>query len=125
MERKDITILYVDDEPINLTVFELNFKRKYKIVTAESGHEGLKKLDDNNEIIIVISDMRMPEMDGLEFINIAKTKYKHVGYFILTGFEITQEISLALSENLIHKYFKKPFDNNEIENAIEEFVANI
>ena len=119
MEKQE-KILYVDDEELNLHLFATVFKKKFNVITAESGFEGLKKLEENNDICVVISDMKMPEMNGIEFINNAKKKYANLVYFILTGFEITEEIADALNEKLINKYFKKPFNSKEIENTIND-----
>jgi two-component system, response regulator, stage 0 sporulation protein F len=113
-----IAILYVDDEPINLMLFRLNFEKKYVIITAESGQEGLVKLSENTSIQIVISDMKMPNMDGVEFIRKAKEEYPLLEFFILTGFEITSAIADALNEKILNGYFRKPFNIQEIENAI-------
>ena len=121
--KKHINILYVDDEQLNLELFALVFKKKFKVVTAESGSEGLEKLKQNNDICIVISDMRMPGMNGVEFISKAKKKFNNLVYFILTGFEITEEIADALNQKLINKYFKKPFNSKEIENTINEVLC--
>jgi response regulator RpfG family c-di-GMP phosphodiesterase len=117
-----IKILYVDDEPVNLMLFELNFKGIYNVVTATSGMEGLQKLKENPEISIVISDMRMPGMNGIEFIRKAKLDYPHIVFFILTGYDITEEIANALNEKLINKYFSKPFNIKEIVKTIEEVL---
>ncbi|HRW63962.1 MAG TPA: response regulator, partial [Bacteroidales bacterium] len=121
MEEK-ITLLYVDDEPMNLKLFEINFRKKFNVLTAESGNEGLEILKSNAEIIIVISDMKMPGMNGIEFIRKAKIDFPKIRYFILTGFDITEEIADALNERLIHKYFRKPFNIREIEESIMEFL---
>lgn len=115
---KNPSVLYVDDEPINLKLFELNFQSTFNIITAASGFEGLEILKSNSEISVVVSDMRMPKMDGLEFIGKAKVEFPHIVYFILTGFEITDEISNALRSSLINKYFRKPFNFREIESSI-------
>ena len=116
------TLLYVDDEPINLTVFELNFKKKYKVITASSGKEGLLRLEENRDIMIVISDMKMPGMDGIEFIRKAKENFDSITCFILTGFDITDDISKALEENIIRKYFRKPFNVKEIDSTIAKIL---
>ena len=118
-----ITLLYVDDEPINLKLFELNFRKKYNVITAESGFEGIKQLNSNPQTKIVISDMKMPGMNGIEFIKLAKKDYPQIAFFILTGFDITEEIADALNERLIHKYFRKPFNLKDIECSIEEILA--
>lgn len=113
-------ILYVDDEPINLQLFEINFRNDYCVLTAESGFKGLEILKSEPEILLVISDMKMPGMNGIEFIKIAKQEYPNILFYILTGFEITEEIEGALNEELILKYFHKPFDMKELKNSIEE-----
>jgi response regulator RpfG family c-di-GMP phosphodiesterase len=112
------TILYVDDEPINLQIFELNFKHRFNLLLAESGATGLEILKAHPEIKIVLSDMRMPGMNGIEFITTAKRLYPLLTFFILTGYEITEEIRKALKEGLVYKYFKKPCNLPEIEASI-------
>ena len=114
----NIKVLYIDDESINLMLFKANFKKKFDVITGESGSEGLLLLKNNPDTKVVISDMKMPGMSGIEFIRKAKKDFPNVSFYILTGFDITDEISQALEEQLIHKYFKKPFNINEIELAI-------
>lgn len=65
-------ILYVDDDPLNIELFVLNFEHKYAILTAISGQEGLEILRKNPAIRLVISDMMMPNMNEIEFIAQAK-----------------------------------------------------
>ncbi len=119
---EEITILYVDDEEMNLFIFEASFKRNYQVLTAASGKEGLDKLQEAyNDIIVVISDMNMPEMNGVKFIKEARKNFEKVGYFILTGYGFNHEIERALKENVVHKFFTKPFEPDQIEAAINEF----
>jgi response regulator RpfG family c-di-GMP phosphodiesterase len=113
-----ITVLYVDDEPINLMLFDVCFKEKYNVLTAKSGDEGLVLLDQHNEISVCFSDMKMPGMNGVEFINLAKKKYPEISYYILTGFSLTDEIQKALEDGLIRKCLFKPFDIEDIEAEI-------
>lgn len=120
--KKQLNILYVDDEQLNLELFTIVFNSKFRIITATSGQEGLQKLDEHEDISVVISDMRMPEMNGIEFIRNAKKKFTNLFYFILTGFEINEEIAEALKNKLIDRYFKKPFNSKEIEQTINELV---
>ncbi|MBP1668749.1 MAG: response regulator [Bacteroidetes bacterium] len=115
-------LLYVDDEPLNLTLFEINFRKKYTVRTALSGEKGLEILRSEPSIAVVITDMKMPGMNGIEFIRKAKENFPEIVFFILTGYEITGEIIQALEEKLIHKYFKKPFLMKEMETAILEVL---
>lgn len=121
--KPKITILYVDDEEANLFIFEKMFEAKYHVLTAHSGTEGLESLKGHSaDIIVVISDMRMPNMNGVEFIRKAKNNYANIAYFILTGFDFNDEIEEALNSHLIHKFFTKPFEMSDIEEAITEAV---
>jgi two-component system response regulator (stage 0 sporulation protein F) len=121
MEDKP-SILYVDDEEINLMLFEANFREKYKVITADSGKQALKLLEKISDISVVISDMRMPKMNGIEFIKKAKQKYPKLSFYILTGYDINQEISSALNNKLINNYFRKPFNIEEISGSINVSV---
>jgi two-component system, response regulator, stage 0 sporulation protein F len=125
MENVLMKILYVDDEPINLKLFEMTYNKVFKVLTAMSGIEGLKILDENKDIRAVISDFRMPKMNGLQFIQEAYKKYNKISYFILSGYEQSEEIREAISNNLIKKYFMKPFIKNVIESEIRSCSEQI
>jgi two-component system, response regulator, stage 0 sporulation protein F len=113
------SILYVDDEPINLMLFETCFNEMYTIFSADSGAKGLDILRANKNISFVFSDMKMPGMNGVEFIQKASLEFPDSKYYILTGFSLTDVISNAIESGLVKKCFFKPFDIEEIENEIE------
>ncbi len=117
-----VKILYIDDEETNLELFEYNFTDNFDVITGTCGSDGLECLRKYPDIKVVISDMKMPLMSGLEFIKKAKSIYNDKKYFILTGYDITEEIKAALKSKLILKYFRKPFNIMEIENAIKEVI---
>ena len=112
-------VLYVDDERINLMLFEAHLDKRYIVLTADSGAEGLAVLKENSDIRVVVSDMKMPHMNGIEFIKKALEIAPDTVFYILTGFEITEEIQQALDEGLIRKYFRKPFNIREISAEID------
>ena len=118
---KTIKILYVDDEPTNLLLFKINFSKKYEVFTANGGPEGLRILADHpDDIKIIISDMNMPLMNGIQFIQKAKEAYPDKNYFILTAYDENDEINNAIDTGLIHGFFKKPINIKEIDTAINE-----
>lgn len=117
-----IKVLYVDDEPINLQLFKINFSKKYEVLLAENGLVGMEQLENNPDTLVIISDMNMPHMNGIEFIKKARSKFPDKQFYILTGYDITEEIQKALESGLILKYFRKPFNLNEIELAINQEV---
>ncbi len=121
---KRIKILYVDDEPINLLLFKSMFNKKYEVLTADSGFEGLEVLQDTPDIQVVISDMKMPLLNGLEFIAKARAIFPKTHFYILSGYELTPEIRESLSNGIILKYFQKPFQMDEIDKAIEKNITN-
>lgn len=113
-------IIYVDDESMNVQLFQLIFKARYEVVTGSSGAEALDLLDQHPDTQVVISDMKMPGMSGLEFIARAKQKYSDKKYYLLTGFEIGPEIQAAIESGLILNCFQKPFNLKEIEDCINK-----
>lgn len=118
-------ILYIDDEPINLKLFEINLKRKYEVVSSNGAYEGLEILKSHQDIMVVLSDMKMPGMNGLEFVKKAKKLYPEKKFIILTGFDITDEIQQALETGLIEKYLGKPYSFNEIDDTIQKTFSEL
>lgn len=121
-----MTVFYVDDESIPRIIFEKIFEPKYSIMMADSGQEALKKLAQiKDDFIVIISDMRMPGMDGVDFIKEARAKYDNVACFILTSMDEEPKIQQAVEDSLISKVFHKPLNAAEVEAAIEEVVKRV
>lgn len=119
------SVLYVDDEEMNLTLFQITFQEKFRIHLARDGFEALSVLEEKgDEIHVVVSDMRMPGMDGVDFITKAREKYPHLSYFILTGFPANEKVRKALQEQLIINSFSKPFDMDAIQEAVIDSYQN-
>lgn len=115
-------LLYVDDEAMNLFLFENLLSGNFNITTANTPDKGLEILKKNDSFDIVISDMKMPGMNGIEFINKAKEFYKQCPYMILSGYGKIPEIEEALDTNLICEYLQKPFDVNGITRSINQEI---
>lgn len=118
MELKKYQILYVDDERSNLSSFKNLFRRNYKIFIAESGQEGLEIIK-NNEIHLVITDQRMPEMTGTEFIGEAKKLIPDSPFILLTGYTDHEVLKEAVNEIGIFRYMNKPFNKDSMTAVIE------
>ncbi|MCW7493068.1 response regulator [Leptospira sp. 2 VSF19] len=108
------SLLYVDDEILNLYLFRDYFKDHFEVIVAQSGKEAIDKLSENSEVKFVISDMRMPQMNGLEFITKAQEIRPNITYCILTGYDLTPEIEKAIGDKKVARYFSKPLDPTEI-----------
>jgi sigma-B regulation protein RsbU (phosphoserine phosphatase) len=117
-------ILYVDDERDNLTVFNSAFRRYYEIHLASSGREGLEIMKKHN-IQLVITDQRMPEMTGTEFLEMIIPDYPDCIRIILTGFSDINAVIQAINKGRVSRYVTKPWDNEEmkimIDNALETY----
>lgn len=107
-------ILCVDDEPNILASLRRLFRSQgYQVLTAESGMEGLQKLE-NESVDIVISDMRMPEMDGARFLECVRERWPDTLRLLLTGYADIQSILAAINRGEIYRYITKPWDDNDI-----------
>ena len=118
----DIGVLYVDDEVNNLNSFKAAFRRDFNIYTASSAREG-RKILDNNEIGVIITDQRMPGMTGIEFLESIIAVYPDTIRILLTGFSDINAVMDAINRGQVYKYLVKPWQNDElkmyIENALE------
>ncbi len=115
-------ILYVDDEEINTTVFQLTFSKVFDVLTADSGMKGMEIFHSDPDIKFVISDMKMPVMNGLEFIRKIKDVSKHTPCTILSGYQQSPEILNALNKGEIVDYMMKPFNKTAIEKLIHKHI---
>lgn len=108
------TILFVDDEANILSALRRLFRSVgYRTLTAESGQEGLNILE--SEVVdLVISDMRMPEMNGARFLEHVRTKWPDTMRLLLTGYADVSSIMQAINRGEIYRYITKPWDENDI-----------
>lgn len=113
-------ILYVDDEIINLELLQLTFMNDFEVITASSAEEGLKILELNPEIHVVISDLKMPVMNGLEFIKVVKQNFEEKVCMLLTGFMESEVMLEGFNKELIFRYLMKPWKVDELKETILE-----
>ncbi|MBN1339934.1 MAG: histidine kinase [Bacteroidales bacterium] len=113
MEERDFNILYVDDEVNNLISFNATFRRDYHIFTADSGREGLDVMR-SNPIQLVISDQRMPEMTGVEFLEKVREEFPETIRMIITGFSDIDAVIGAINRGGVYRYITKPWDEREM-----------
>jgi len=113
-------ILYVDDEQINCQMFTFNFRRQFEVFTALSGFEGLDLLEKETDIVAIVSDWKMPKMNGMEFIEIAKSKRPELKTYILSGFDSNSEIKKSIEDQIVNGFFQKPMDISEIKETLSK-----
>ena len=115
-------ILYVDDEEINLELLQLTFMNDLEVITASSAIEGLKMLDQDPDIHVVISDLKMPGMNGLDFIKEIKKNSPDRTCMLLTGFMESEIMMEGFNKELIYRYIMKPWKKDILMEAIQEGI---
>lgn len=118
MEEK-INILYVDDERSNLTAFKASFRRNYNIFIAETINEALEVLN-GQEIQIILTDQRMPEMTGVEFLQSVIPDHPEPIRILVTGYSDIQAVIDAINKGQVYKYISKPWNNEYLKVAMDK-----
>jgi response regulator RpfG family c-di-GMP phosphodiesterase len=114
-----ITVLYVDDEPANLNAFKAAFRRDFNILLAKSAPEGLSLLD-KNEVHVLLTDQKMPEMTGIQFLELVLEMYPLPVRILITGYSDMDAVIDAINRGQVYKYISKPWDENYLKNIIEK-----
>lgn len=112
------TLLFVDDEPFILSSLKRLFRPLgYRVFTAEGGAQGLEVVAAE-KIDLVISDMRMPEMDGAQFLEQVRLKSPDTIRLLLTGFADLDSTIAAINKGQIYRYIPKPWEDNDLVLAV-------
>lgn len=112
-------VLFVDDEANVLAGLERQFRRKFDTHTALGGEKALSFLEKEGPVAVVVSDMRMPEMNGVQFLGQVKNKYPDTIRIMLTGNNDQETAVSAINEGDIFRFFTKPCDTDVLMGGIE------
>ncbi|CAN7474322.1 response regulator [Pseudoduganella sp. LjRoot289] len=116
-------ILCVDDDRNVLAALSrLLHRQGYRVLTAASGAAGLEALN-REPVDLVISDMRMPEMDGTRFLILVQQRWPDTMRLLLTGFADYQAIRDAITHGEICRYIAKPWDDGDILQAVQQAIG--
>ncbi|MDD2271237.1 MAG: response regulator [Desulfuromonadaceae bacterium] len=123
---EQIKILCVDDERNVLRALERIFlDDDYEIVLAGSGEEGLKVMAESGPFQVVISDYRMPVMNGVEFLKGVYDRWPETVRIVLSGYADASAIVAAINEGHIYRFIPKPWNDDElritIQNCLERY----
>lgn len=119
LERpKKTKMLVVDDEPDNLDLLYRTFRRDFQVLKAESGVKALEVLAQEGEVAVIISDQRMPEMKGTEFLSRTVPEFPDTVRIILTGFTDVEDLVDAINSGQVYKYITKPWDPEELKAVV-------
>lgn len=117
--EKKIKVLYIDDEINNLTAFKANFRRIYHVFTTDSLEEA-RKILQGDEIHVIISDQRMPEMTGIEFFESILEEHPEPLRMLLTGYADINAVIDAINKGQVYKYFPKPWNEQDLRENIDK-----
>jgi response regulator RpfG family c-di-GMP phosphodiesterase len=116
----DPKILIVDDEENILNALKRLFRKEsYQILTAESGEEGMRILDEH-EVDLIISDLKMPLMNGVEFLAKAKEMKPDALRIMLTGHADLKSVMDAIDKGEVYRFLLKPWDDEELKVTIKQ-----
>jgi response regulator RpfG family c-di-GMP phosphodiesterase len=118
----DIVVLFVDDESDVLSSLR-RFLRKepFSIIFAESGDKALEMMA-SQPVAIIVSDLRMPEMDGLTLLNVVKVRYPDTKRLILSATTDREEIVDAIDSGDVFRFIQKPLEPEPFKQAIRDAV---
>ena len=117
MQANTINVLYIDDEPNNITSFRAAFRRLFNIFTAESAEEG-RKILETETIQVILSDQRMPKMTGIEFFQSILASHPDPIRILITGYTDINAVIDAINVGQVYKYLSKPWNEEEVKNTI-------
>ncbi len=119
----EVKVLFVDDEPNVLRALERLFlDEEYTLLRADSGEEGLRLLQENEPVPLVVSDYRMPGMSGVEFLKTVYERWPETVRIVLSGYADTATIVEAINEGHIYKFIPKPWNDDELRITIAKAV---
>ena len=114
------TILLVDDEINNLQLLRRTLRHDYNILTASNGREALEIVEGKgDEIALIVSDQKMPEMEGTEFLKRVAGEYPDIVKILLTGHLDVDAIVDSINDCHLYQYIVKPFDPEELKMTID------
>jgi response regulator RpfG family c-di-GMP phosphodiesterase len=116
------TLLVVDDEPyVGDSVHDL-LRRQYRVLTAKSAAEGCEIMR-REEVHIIMTDQRMPHSTGVELLKNVRLKHPHAVRMLFTGYADVEAIIAAINQGHIYKFLRKPWQPEELEEAVREAAA--
>jgi len=121
IEYKSFPILYVDDEPMALETFKRQFKRDFTILTAESAVQGMEVLKQQ-EVALVLSDHRMPQTTGAQFLSQVQVAHPDAVRMILTAYADMESVVDAINLGHVHRYLTKPYEERDVRLVLREGI---
>lgn len=120
---KKHTVLAIDDEENNLSLLKRTLRSNYNVLSASSGIEAIEIIEKyGNEISLIVSDQKMPVMEGTEFFQQISGKYPDIIKILLTGHSNIDILVDAINECHLFQYILKPFDPENLCMIVESGI---
>jgi CheY-like chemotaxis protein len=117
---KKSKLLVVDDEQDNLDLLYRTFRKDFLVFRADSGFNALKILEREGEMAAIISDQRMPEMNGTEFLSRTVSDFPDTMRIVLTGYTDISDLIEAINSGQVHKYITKPWEPEHLKLVVAQ-----
>jgi serine phosphatase RsbU (regulator of sigma subunit)/FixJ family two-component response regulator len=117
-----LKLMVVDDEPDNLELLYRTFRRDFHVFKACDAMNALEILDREGEMAVIISDQRMPEMKGTEFLSLTVERFPDTIRILLTGFTDVEDLVDAINSGQVFKYITKPWKPDRLKTVVEQAV---
>jgi response regulator RpfG family c-di-GMP phosphodiesterase len=122
-----IKVLYLDDEENNLIAFKALFRKEFDVFTTTSPQEAVAYLNAN-EVPIILSDQKMPELSGVEFFELTLNDFPNAVRILVTGYADIEAVIDAINRGQVYRYVAKPWNENDLRvcllNAAERYEMN-
>ncbi|MBD2773513.1 SpoIIE family protein phosphatase [Iningainema tapete] len=119
-EASTLKLMVVDDEPDNLDLLYRTFRRDFYVYKASDAKSALKILENVGEMAVIISDQRMPEMNGTEFLSRTVEHFPDTIRILLTGFTDVEDLVDAINSGQVFKYITKPWKPDRLKVIVEQ-----
>jgi two-component system sensor histidine kinase/response regulator len=121
MPKYTPSVLFLDDELLNLQSFKATFRNQFKIFTANNADEA-RKILANEEIEVIVSDQRMPDITGTDFFNEIVHTHPDPVRILLTGYIDIKAVIDAINRGEVYKFLTKPWNEDEVKVALNNAV---
>ncbi|MBD3881276.1 SpoIIE family protein phosphatase [Phormidium tenue FACHB-886] len=118
--RERLRLMVVDDEADNLDLLYRTFRRDYEVYKAESGSQALELLEQLGEMGIIISDQRMPKMNGTEFLSRTVDRFPDTIRILLTAYTDVEDLVGAINAGKVFKYITKPWNPIDLRTVVQQ-----
>ncbi|MDJ0800521.1 MAG: SpoIIE family protein phosphatase [Calothrix sp. MO_167.B12] len=121
-KTRKLKLMVVDDELDNLELLYRTFRRDFQVYKAHNAEVALDILAEQGEMAVIISDQRMPEINGTEFLSMTVERFPDTMRILLTGFTDVEDLVEAINSGQVYKYITKPWKPDKLKAVVEQAI---